>query len=178
MCCPLLVVKSIHINYTKSIHTSWQPPRSGFESETPKKARALARTDSASQDPGTTACLTFGSAPVILVDGAVSRGDFAEEVVADSDPETADGMDRAVVSQGNESSRGKFPCEVKTSPTQSLAGLGIAATKQIRAKATFPVKGVWFDSIEEAQSFCTNHTFLLQFHGWQMKVLILSFDTG
>ena len=90
---PLLVAKSIHTIATKSIHTSWQPPRSGFKSETPKKTRVWARTDSAPQDPGTTACLTFGSAPVILVDGAVSRGDFAEEVVADSDPETADCMD-------------------------------------------------------------------------------------
>ena len=98
---PLLVAKSIH--------TSWQPPRSGFKSETPKKTRVWALTDSAPQDPGTTACLTFGSARVILVDGAVSRGDFAEEVVADSDPETADCMDRAVVSQRIEAPEANFP---------------------------------------------------------------------
>ena len=171
----LNVPKASILVITKIIHASWQLPRSGFENETPKKTRALVRTDSAPQDPG---CLTSGSAPVILVEGAVSRADFAEEVVADSDPETADCMDRAVVSQRNESSRGKFPWEVKTSPTQSLAGLGIVVTKQVRAKATFPVKGVWFDTLEEAQSFCTSHAFLLQFHGWQMKVLILVSNTG
>ena len=85
---------------------------------------------------------------MILVDNVVKKGGFAEEVAEDSDPETANNLERAVVSQKEQTSKAKFASEVKTGPTLAAAGLGLVVTKQVKSKATFPVKGVWFDSPE------------------------------
>jgi len=110
---------------------------------------------------------TSDVAAVILSEDFPCLADFADETLPDSDEEgndqqTSQNLDRAVVSRRNEVSRSKHAIQVQTSPTQAAAGLGLVATKQLKAGTLLPVKGVWFYSMEEAQAFCINNTYLLQ----------------